>query len=234
MEQVKMHPSNRALITNTITILVYAVGILIVLRMLNIDLTAFAFLSGGLAIGVGFGMQKIASNFISGIIILFEKSVEVGDLLQIDENTRGFLRDTGAIYTLIQALDGRNILIPNESLITNRVVSLTHKGKKGRLMIDLGVSYNSDIHRVKEILLECVQNHPAVVDHERTTCILTKFGEHSIDFSLRFWIQDITKGALITKSDIMFDIWDQFKKHGIVIPFPQREIKIISQDKEIS
>ena len=102
-------------------------------------------------------------------------------------------------YTLIQAVDGRKILIPNESFITNRVVSLTHKEKKGRLNINVGVSYDSDIHQVKKILIDCASRHEMVVNPEKINCCLTQFEDSSIDFVLMFWIKDITKGALSTK-----------------------------------
>jgi small-conductance mechanosensitive channel len=223
---VNIKVSNRALITKAFQIGVYFVAFLIALDVLGIDLTALAIFSGAVGIGVGFGLQKIASNFISGIILLFEKSVEEADLVELNDSTTGFVRNIGARYTLIETFEGREVMIPNEDFITNRVTNWTFSNTKGRIDIDIGVAYGSDLEVVRDLLLAAAVEHPRCSKESPADVFLVDFGESSVNFSLFFWVDDIIEGRRRPRSDVLFSIWRKFKENNIEIPFPQRDLNI--------
>mgnify|MGYP006104781979 FL=1 len=218
--------SNKALITKAFQSVIYFIAFLLALNFLGIDLTAFAFLGGAIGIGIGFGLQKIASNFISGIILLFEKSVQKDDLIELNDGTFGTIRHTSARYTLIETFDGKEIMIPNEDFVINPVINWTYSNRKGRIELKLGVSYKSDIKKAKELILEAAKEHPRCSVDPEPTCVLTDFADSSVNFLLFFWVDDVIQGRYEPKSDVMFSIWDKFKANGIEIPFPQQDIYI--------
>ena len=221
-----LRASNKALITKALQILVYFIVFLICLDILGIDLTTLSILGGAIGIGIGFGLQNITSNFISGLILLFEKSVENGDLVELADGTYGFIRYTRARYTLIETFEGREIMIPNEALISKRVTNWTHTNKKGRIRIDVGVSYDSDIEEAMELILEAAKEHPRCITNPAPICYLTEFADSSVNFLLVFWVDDITEGVFGPQSDVMRAIWKKFKDNNITIPYPQRDIYI--------
>lgn len=219
-----INTSNKALIVKAIQISVYFVAFFIALNIIGIDVTSLTIFSGAVGIGVGFGLQKIASNFISGLILLFEKSVEEDDLIELDDGTAGFVRSTGARYTLIETFESRDIMIPNEDFITNRVTNWTFRNTRGRIEINVGVAYGSDLDQVKEIILEAARNHPRCSLNPAPVCYLVEFGDSSVNFTLYFWVEDIVAGRMEPRSDVLFAIWHKFKEQDIEIPFPQRDI----------
>ena len=218
--------SNKALMVKAFQIIVYFLAFIIGLDILGIDLTALAIFSGAVGIGVGFGLQKITSNFISGIILLFEKSVENEDLVELADGTYGFVKQTRARYTLIETFDGKEMMIPNEDFITNYVINWTYSNKKGRVEINIGVSYDSDIEKAMEIILESAKEHPRCTKDPEPACFLREFADSSVNFLLFFWVDDVTEGRFEPKSDVMRTIWRKFKENNIGIPFPQRDIHI--------
>lgn len=218
--------SNKALITKAFQIFVYFFGFIIGLDVLGIDLTGLAVFSGAVGIGIGFGLQKITSNFISGLILLFEKSVENDDLVELADGTYGFIRHTGARYTLIETFEGKEIMIPNEDFITNRVTNWTFSNSKGRVEINIGISYESDIEKAMELILEAAKEHPRCVDDPEPSCYLREFADSSVNFLLFFWVADVTEGRFKPKSDVMRSIWKKFKEHNITIPYPQCDLHI--------
>ncbi|PHZ83553.1 mechanosensitive ion channel family protein [Paremcibacter congregatus] len=222
----KLKASNRALLTKVFQILVYFIALLITLDVMSIDLTGLAIFSGAVGIGVGFGLQKITSNFMSGLILLFEKSVEEGDLVELDSNTVGFVRQTGARYTLVETFEGREIMIPNEDFITNRVTNWTYSNNQGRIDINIGVSYGSDLDTAYALILEAAQEHPRCSRSPGPECFLVDYGESSVDFTLYFWVDNIIDGRKRPRSDVLFSIWRKFKENKIEIPFPQRDLHI--------
>tara|TARA_R110002073_G_scaffold165063_13_gene321518 strand:- start:6681 stop:7661 length:981 start_codon:yes stop_codon:yes gene_type:complete len=222
----KLKASNRALLTKVFQILVYFIALLITLDVMSIDLTGLAIFSGAVGIGVGFGLQKITSNFMSGLILLFEKSVEEGDLVELDSNTVGFVRQTGARYTLVETFEGREIMIPNEDFITNRVTNWTYSNNQGRIDISIGVSYGSDLDTAYALILEAAQEHPRCSRSPGPECFLVDYGESSVDFTLYFWVDNIIDGRKRPRSDVLFSIWRKFKENKIEIPFPQRDLHI--------
>ncbi len=226
----KVRAANKALILKLVQIGIYVISFVIALDILGIDLTTLTVFSGAVGIGLGFGLQKIASNFISGIILLLEKSVEEGDLIELNDGTFGFVRKAHARYTLIETFDSREILLPNEDFITSRVVNWTLSNTKGRIEINIGVSYNSDIKQASEIILAAAKAHPKCIKEPEPQCYLRNFGDSSVDFTLHFWVKDVTEGRWGPQSEVLFEIWNRFKEHGIEIPFPQRDIHIRSAE----
>lgn len=218
--------NNKALITKAFQVLIYFLAFIIGLDVLGIDLTALAIFSGAIGIGIGFGLQKITSNFISGIILLFEKSIENDDLVELADGTSGFVRHTGARYTLMETFDSKEVMVPNEDFITNRVTNWTYSNTKGRIQIDIGVSYGSDIEKVMELMLNAAKEHPRCIDDPKPTCYLRQFADSSVNFSLYFWVEDVTQGRYEPQSDVMRNIWKKFKDNNITIPYPQRDIHI--------
>jgi len=225
-----MRPSTRELIVKLSQIGIYVVAALVALDMVGLDLTTLTVFSGAVGIGVGFGLQKIASNFISGLILLMEKSIEVGDLVELADGTFGFVRRNGARYTLVETLENKEILIPNEDFITNRVTNWTFTNNKARIEIPVGVAYGSDLEKVYDILLEAAKAHPRSSKEQEPVCFLRAFGESSIDFLLYFWVDDVENGRWGAQSDVMFTIWHKFAEHDITIPFPQRDLHLKSAE----
>ena len=223
----KIKTANRAIIIKMLHIGIYFVAFMVGLHLLGINLTTLAVFSGALGIGLGFGLQKISSNFISGLILLFEKSIQQEDLIEMEDGTFGFVRKARARFTLVETHDGREIMIPNEDFITSRVVNWTHSDKRGRIELEIGVSYDSDLEQVKEIILAAAKSHPrCLAEPWQPKCLLRGFGDSSVDFVLHFWVGDITIGRWEPDSEVLFEIWHQFKKHKIEIPFPQRDLHI--------
>ncbi len=218
--------SNKALIIKAFQIFVYCIAAVIGLDILGIDLTSLAIFSGAIGIGVGFGLQKITSNFMSGLILLFEKSIENNDLVELADGTYGFIRHTGARYTRIETFEGKEIMIPNEDFITSRVINWTFSNSTGRVEINIGVSYESDIEKAMELLLEAAKEHPRCVQEPKPTCYLREFADSSVNFLLFFWVADVTEGRFGPKSDVMRSIWKKFKEHNIAIPYPQMDLHL--------
>jgi len=226
----KIRAANRALITKILQIAIYVIAFLVTLDVIGIDLTALTVFSGAVGIGLGFGLQKVASNFISGLILLFEKSAEQGDLIELSDGTIGFVRKSSARYTLLETFDTKEVLIPNEDLITGRMTNWTLTNNKGRIEIPVGVSYGSDIDKAHELILEAAKEHPRCIDDPPPACYLRNFGDSSVDFMLLFWVGDVTEGRWLPQSEVMFSIWHKFKEHGIEIPFPQRDLHLKTPD----
>tara|TARA_R110002126_G_scaffold291807_1_gene459729 strand:+ start:180406 stop:181428 length:1023 start_codon:yes stop_codon:yes gene_type:complete len=224
----KIRASNRSLLIKLAHIFIYFVATLIALDIVGIDLTTLTVFSGAVGIGLGFGLQKIASNFISGLILLLEKSVEQDDLVELMDGTVGFVRKSSARYTLLETFDGKEIMIPNEDFITNRVINWTFTNSKGRIEALIGVSYNSDIEKARDLILQAAKEHPRCIEEPMPKCFLRNFGDSSVDFVLHFWVMDVTQGRWEPHSEVLFEIWKKFKEHDIEIPFPQRDLHIRS------
>ena len=223
--------SNRALILKITQIVIYLIAILFSLDFVGVDLTTLTVFSGALGIGLGFGLQKVASNFISGLILLMEKSLEDGDLIELADGTFGFIRKSSARFTLIETFDGREILIPNEDLITSRVVNWTYSNTKGRVEIKIGISYDSDLEKASELILQAATEHPSCILDPEPKCFHRNYGDSSVDFILHFWVDDVTIGRWQPQSEVLFSIWKKFKEGGIQMPYPQRDLHLKSPAK---
>ncbi len=217
--------STKGIISKFIDILVYAVVIIVLLKTFGVDMTTFTVIGGAVGVGIGFGLQKIASNFISGIILLVEKSVEIGDIVEIDNgNIYGTIKHFGGRYTLVEGVDGKEIMIPNEDFIIGKVTNWTYSNNRARVEIKVGVAYGSNLEKVRELMLSCAKEHPRCLNYPETECFVTEFGDYDIKFTLYFWISDIVEGRMKPKSEVMMNIWSSFKENKIEIPMPQREV----------
>ena len=218
-------PSIQILLGKLIRVALVALAVAIVLNTVGINLSALAWFSGAVGVGVGFGLQKIVSNLVSGIILLADKSIKPGDLITVGEDA-GWVSTISARYTLVVLRDGREVLVPNEDLVTQRVVNWSHTNDQVRLEVPFGVSYASDPHAVRKIALGALTGMPRIIAIPTPTCVFVKFGDFSLDFILRFWISDPIKGVGNIRSEVMFALWDALKREGIEIPYPVREVRI--------
>lgn len=222
-----MRASNRILVIKLFQIVLYCLIALFGMQMLGINLSVLGVVGGAVGVGIGFGLQKIASNFISGIILLFEKSIEIGDLIEFADGTQGFVRQNFARYTLIETPDGREIMVPNEEFISQRVTSWTHSTPRARVEISVQISYDSDVVLARQLMLDLAAAHPKALPTMPPDCIVTTFADSGITLLLHFWIADIRDGRGGPKSDVMLSILAAFKEHGINIPYPQRVVQHI-------
>jgi len=223
----RLRLANRALLAKVIQVVIYTVAFLIAIHALGINIAALAVLGGTIGIGIGFGLQKITSNFISGVILLLEKSLESGDLIELSNGALGYVRQTFARYTLIETLDGKEVMVPNEEFIINQVTNLSYSDNKARVEVRVGISYDSNSELARDMMLDTARNHPRSHDDPPPACYLTEFADSSVNLVLYFWIGDVTHDRLGPKSDVMRQIRKRFQESGITIPFPQRDIHII-------
>ena len=221
----QLNASARVLISKTVSGLLYFIIVLAVLNSIGIDFTALAVFGGALGVGIGFGLQKVVSNLISGIILLSDRSIKPGDVIQIG-NIYGWISSLKGRFVSVVTRDGHEYLIPNEDLITQQVINWSYSDPMVRLRIPFGVSYKSDPHQVRDLVLEAVKQMPRILDHPKPICLMSGFGDSSVDLELRVWINDPKNGIGNIKSDILFKIWDVLKENGIEIPFPQRDLHI--------
>ena len=220
----ELTPSLRVLLGKIARITLIVIAALIAMSGLGIDLTALTVLSGAVGVGIGFGLQKVVSNFISGIIILMDQSIKPGDTISLGE-TFGWIRELRARFVSVVTRDGREFLIPNEDFITREVINWSFSDKYVRLDVPFGVSYDSDPHEVSRIAIEAAQAVERVDSSVKTpVCWMTEFGDSSINFLLRFWISDPQEGLTNIRGKVLLALWDAFKANGIAIPFPHREL----------
>jgi small-conductance mechanosensitive channel len=219
-------PSMQVLVVKILQILLYGAAFFIGLRSVGVDLTGLAVLSGAIGVGLGFGLQKVVSNLVSGVIILLDKSIKPGDVISLGE-TFGWINALGARYVSITTRDGREYLIPNEDLITGQVVNWSHSNDFVRLDIHFGTAYGDDPHEVRRIATEAASGVSRVLAGPAPVCHITGFGDSSVDYILRFWIRDPTQGLTNIRGNVYLALWDAFREHGISIPFPQREVRIL-------
>ena len=222
-----MSPSMRVLLVKVLQIAFFGLAVLIGLRASGIDLTGLAVLSGAIGVGLGFGLQKVVSNLVSGFIILLDKSIKPGDVISLGD-TFGWINSLGARYVSITTRDGKEYLIPNEDLITNQVVNWSHTNDFVRLDIYFGTSYADNPHDVRRIAIEAASGVDRVLSSRPAVCHIVGFGDSSVDYILRFWIQDPTGGLTNIRGNVYLALWDAFKDAGISIPFPQREVKLLN------
>lgn len=220
----ELTPSLRVLLGKILRIAFIVFAVMIAMQSLNIDLTALTVLSGAVGVGIGFGLQKVVSNFISGIIILLDQSIKPGDTITLGE-TFGWIRELRARFVSVVTRDGREYLIPNEDFITTQVVNWSFSDRFVRLDVPFGVSYDSDPHEVTRLAIEAAGGVERVdADQKKPVCWMTEFGDSSINFVLRFWIDDPQGGLTNIRGQVLLALWDTFKEHGISIPFPHREV----------
>lgn len=218
-------PSLQVLLTKLVKIALITFAILIGISSVGIDITALAVFSGAVGVGIGFGLQKIVSNFISGIILLIDRSIKPGDVIEVDD-TYGWINKLSGRHVSVITRDGKEHLIPNEDLITQRVINWSYSSKRVRLHIPFGVSYKADPHKVRELALEAASKVSRLLSNPAPVCLMKEFGDNSVNFELRVWIDDPSNGVSNVISAIMFELWDAFKASNVEIPFPQRDVHL--------
>ena len=225
-------PSMQVLVVKFLQVLLYGAAFFIGLRTVGVDLTGLAVLSGAIGVGLGFGLQKVVSNLVSGVIILLDKSIKPGDVISLGE-TFGWINSLGARYVSITTRDGREYLIPNEDLITGQVVNWSHSNDFVRLDIYFGTAYGDDPHKVRKIATEAARGVDRVLSEQPPVCHIVGFGDSSVDYILRFWIRDPTGGLTNIRGNVYLALWDAFQAGGISIPFPQREVRMLGEPAPI-
>jgi small-conductance mechanosensitive channel len=220
-----LNPSMQVLTGKLLKLALLLIAILIALRSVGVDLTAFAVFTGAVGVGVGLGLQRIVSNLISGIILLLDRSIKPGDVIEL-QDTFGWVSSLGARYTSVTTRDGKEWLIPNEDLITQRVVNWSFSSERLRLSIPFGISYDSDVRLAMNLAIDSAQAVSRVLQEPPPACRLIAFGNSSIDLELRLWINDPASGVANVRSAVLLGMWDRFKEQGVHIPFPQRDLHI--------
>jgi small-conductance mechanosensitive channel len=223
-------PSMRELSVKAIQIILFGTAFFVGLKAVGFDLTGLAVLSGAIGIGLGFGLQKVVSNLVSGVIILLDKSIKPGDVISLGD-TFGWIESLGARYVSVVTRDGKEYLIPNEDLITGQVVNWSHSNDFVRLDLYFGTSYGDDPHVVRKLAMAAAESADRVLKERPAVCHIVGFGDSSVDYILRFWISDPSSGLTNIRGNVYLALWDTFKINGISIPFPQREVRVLGEER---
>ncbi len=227
IDKQPMRPSIRQLLTKVAEFSIFGIAFLLLMNIIGINLSTLAVLGGAIGVGLGFGLQKIASNFISGVILLVEGQATVGDYVELDGGEAGTIIKMTARATFLETFDGRWIVVPNEDFITTRVVNYSDSGSANRLEAEFSVSYDTDINLIPAIVEAAVSKHPGVLDApEKPDCELRGFGDSGIDFVVEFWVNGIDDGKNKYTSDVLFIIWNALRDNNIEIPYPHRVVEI--------
>jgi small-conductance mechanosensitive channel len=218
-----LNPSSQVLLGKLVKAVLLVTAVLAALSMVGIDLTALAVFSGAIGLGLGFGLQKVVSNLISGFILLADKSIKPGDVISVGD-TYGKINELAARYASVISRDGREYLIPNEDLITSQVINWSYSSDLVRLDLDFGVSYDANPHEVRELAKKVAASHKRVQAVPNPVCHITEFADSSINYKLRFWIRDPGQGTVNVRGDLFLALWDALKEAGIEIPYPHRDV----------
>ena len=221
----------RVMLNKVFKITLYVVAVVVALSSIGLDLTFLSVFGGAFGVGLAFGMQKIASNYVCGFIILLDKSIHIGDILMVGEHY-GVVTLIRSRYTVLRKLDGIEVIIPNETLISENIINHTLTDRKSRISIDVQISYKSSVDKAFEILLNSAKNESRVLNDPAPSVFLMKFADSGIDLMLSFYIVDPEEGSWGLKSDIYREIWNEFQKQDIEIPYPYRTVEIINSDKD--
>ena len=227
MRTEQLNMNMRVVMSKLVRILFSFVAILLALSAVGLDITLLSVFGGALGVGIGFGLQKIASNYVSGFIILTDNSMQMGDVITVD-NHYGVISDLRSRYMVLRKLDGTQVVIPNETFITNAVINHSFTDRKARVQMPMQVSYDSPLELAMQIMREAAHAQTRVLNDPAPEVQIKGFGENGIDLSLSIWIPDPEEGSSSLQSAIYLNIWRAFQQHAISIPFPQREIRILN------
>ncbi len=232
--QDELDMGTREVVAKLFQVMVSVVIFILLLQLMGINLTALAVFGGAVGVGLGFGLQSIASNFISGIIILLDRSITVGDYIQLENGESGQIRQLNMRSAILETYDGKDIMVPNEQFITTNFINWTHKNQKQRYPINFTVAYDTDLDLLFEKVREVVASHPMVISgdavpiEERPDAEIAGFGSDGIDILVEFWMEGIDDGANRVGADLMHMIWKVLQEHNIQIPYPQREVRVLN------
>jgi len=238
--QENLDPRTREVASKLLEVAIFFVIFLLLLQIMGINLTALAVFGGALGVGIGFGLQAIASNFISGIIILLDRSVSIGDYVELEDGRTGVVRELNMRSTTLETFDGKVIVVPNEKFIVETFTNWTHKDKSQRYRVDFSVAYHSDVRKLVEIIKQVVASHPQVFSGEdvpfetRPDCEIDSFGDSGINMFVEFWMEGIDDGENRVGGDLLLIILEALQEHGFEIPYPQREVRFLNENYSIS
>jgi len=232
-QQETLDIGTREIFAKIFQVVLFIIIWVLLLQVMGIDITALAVFGGALGVGLGFGLQSIASNFISGMILLLDRSLAIGDYIEMEDGRMGTIRELNMRFTMLETYDGKEIMVPNEKFITTSFVNWTHTNKKQRYSIDLQVAYSTDLHKLFTLLREVVSSHPKVLSgpnlpiEEVPDAEIKSFGDSGVNILIEFWMEGIDDGEHRVGGDLLLMIWDALKENQIEIPYPQREVKIV-------
>lgn len=233
-KQEKIEVGTREVFAKLFEIGLYVTIFILLLQVMGINLTALAVFGGAVGVGLGFGLQAIASNFISGLIILLDRSLTVGDYVELEDGRAGTIRELNMRSTILKTFEGKDIMVPNESFITTSFTNWTHENKKQRYSIEFQVAYSTDIEKLVIVLKEAVATHPQVISgpeyslEEQPDAEISGFGDSGINILVEYWMEGIDDGENRVDADLNMLIWKTLKEHNMQMPFPQREVRIIN------
>ncbi len=226
MATEQINKNMRVVLSKILRIALMFVAILMSLSAVGLDITFLSVFGGAIGVGIGFGLQKIASNYISGFIILVDESMQLGDVVTV-ETHYGVVSDMRSRYMVLKKLDGTEVVIPNETLITNLVINHSSNNRKAKVVIPMSISYESDLELAMSLMKDIAKVHKRVISDPETVVIINNFAESGIELYLNVWIADPEEGSANLKSEIYLEIWKSFKANQITIPYPQREVRLI-------
>ncbi len=226
----KLKKSFRETIANSVRVFILLIGTIIIIQAVGIDLSALSLLAGALGVGIGFGFQKVTDNLISGLTILIEEPIKVGDRVEVGEVT-GDVTNISLRSTTIITNDNISIIVPNSEFISSKVINWSHNSRVVRFRFPIGVSYGEDPEKIRQLLMEVADENPNVHKEPKPKIFFEGFGDSALNFSLGVWTSSHVDKPEIIKSEIYFAVFGKFKKNNVVIPFPQRDIHIKSQVK---
>lgn len=228
MASTNINSNWRVIMTKLVRMIAIVIALLVSMAAVGIDVTMLSVFGGALGVGLGFGLQKIASNYVSGFIILMDKSLHMGDIVTISSHY-GIVKELRSRYMILRKLDGTEVIIPNETMITDVVINHTSAAHKAKVPIPIQIAYESDLDVAMQILKEVGQSHQRTMKEGNSVDVIIKsFGESGIDLQLSVWVADPEEGSAKLQSEIYYAIWKRFKAQNIEIPYPQRDVRIIS------
>jgi small-conductance mechanosensitive channel len=233
-KQEDLDIGTREIFAKLFEVFLLIVILFVLLQIMGVNLTTLAVLGGAVGVGLGFGLQSIASNFISGIILLLDRSLVVGDYIELEDGKMGTIRALNMRSTTLETYDGKDIVVPNEKFITSSFVNWTHKDSKQRYSLAFQVAYQTDLHTLFPLLREAISKHPQVISgddvphEERPDAEISGFGDSGVDILIEFWMEGIDDGPNRVGADLLLIIWDVLKEHVVEIPYPQREVRIVN------
>ncbi len=234
--QSRLDFRTREVMSKIFRVLMISIVAVIFLHLLGVNLTTLAVFSGAVGVGLGLGLQSIASNFISGVIILVDRSITLGDYIELEDGNKGFVREFRMRYTVLETYDGKDIVVPNEKFISSLFINWTHKDPKQRYRVDFTVAFNTDIHQLAEQMRLAIGQHPQVLTgtdvsiEEQPDCEIDSFGDSGINMFVEFWMLGVDDGKNRVGGDVLLIILDTLRSNNIEIPFPQREVRILKAD----
>ena len=234
--QEKLALRTREIAAKLLEFTIFFVIFMLLMQIMGINLTALAVFSGAIGVGIGIGLQAIASNFISGVIILLDHSVSIGDYIELEDGRTGVVRHLNMRSTTMETFDGKDIVVPNEKFIVETFTNWTHKDQRQRYRVDFSVAYHSDIRKLVDIIKQVVATHPQVFSgedvpfEERPDCEIDSFGDSGIKMFVEFWMEGIDDGKNRVGGDLLLMILEALQEHGFEIPFPQREVRVLNEN----